>query len=165
MVDVGFELTIHGLLRKRAELMDAIASQRNQVSASMNDLNALDRVLTTLGYDGERDLARPRNKVAMFVNAGEILHRLAGVKVQQGCASRKAPSRGPSCLRRVIPEGWHPSDCLPGCDVSGAWNGRACNCRRSSPGCGRGASGGRAARRSSARSRTRMSTRRTAGCW
>ena len=33
----------------------------------MNDLNALDRVLTTLGYEGERDLARPRNKVAMFL--------------------------------------------------------------------------------------------------
>ena len=67
MADVGFELTIHGLLRKRAELMDALASQRNQVSASMNDLNALDRVLTTLGYEGERDLARPRNKVATFL--------------------------------------------------------------------------------------------------
>ena len=67
MTDVGFELTIHGLLRKRAELMDAIEVQRNHVSASMNDLNALDRVLTTLGYDGERDLARPRNKVATFL--------------------------------------------------------------------------------------------------
>ena len=33
----------------------------------MNDLNALDRVLTTLGYEGERDLARPRNKVATFL--------------------------------------------------------------------------------------------------
>jgi hypothetical protein len=29
---------------------------------------------------------------------------MAGVK-EQACASRKAPSRGTSCLRRVIPEG------------------------------------------------------------
>ena len=32
------------------------------------------------------------------VNAGSILQRLAGVKVQQGRASRTAPRGGPSCL-------------------------------------------------------------------
>lgn len=67
MADTGYDLTIHGLLRKRAELLDALERQRNQVSGTMNDLNALDRVLAALGYNGERDLARPRNKVATFM--------------------------------------------------------------------------------------------------
>ena len=100
-----------------------------------------------------------------FVNAGAILQRLAGAKVQQGCASKKAPSRGPSCWRHVIPEGRRRSGCRPDCGVTGVWSGQAGSCRRSSPGYGRGGSGDRAARRSSAPSRTRSSTRRTAGCW
>jgi len=63
---------------------------------------AADLVSTTNEYTlahatHRKDVAQLDNHLAR-VNAGAILQRLAGVTVQQGCPSRKAPSRGPSCL-------------------------------------------------------------------
>ncbi len=47
-----------------------------------------------------------------IVNAGEILQRLAGVKVQHG-------------RKRFIPEGQPPTAVLTVLGVTGAWSGRA----------------------------------------
>jgi hypothetical protein len=45
------------------------------------------------------------------VNAGEILQRLAGVKMQHG-------------HKRFIPEGQRPTAVLTGLGVTGAWSGQ-----------------------------------------
>ena len=59
------------------------------------------------------------------VNAGEILQRLAGVKVQHGRKQEGPLYRGPSCLSRFIPEGQRPTAALIGLGVTGAWSERA----------------------------------------
>jgi hypothetical protein len=59
------------------------------------------------------------------VNAGKILQRLAGVKVQQGRKQEGPQYRGPSCLPRFIPEGQRPTAVLTGLGVTGAWSERA----------------------------------------
>jgi cation diffusion facilitator CzcD-associated flavoprotein CzcO len=59
------------------------------------------------------------------VNAGEILQRLAGVKVQHGRKQEGPRYRGPSCLSRFIPEGLRPTAALIGLGVTAAWSERA----------------------------------------
>ena len=59
------------------------------------------------------------------VNAGEILQRLAGVKVQHGRKQEGPRYRGPSCLSRFIPEGQPPTAVLTVLGVTGAWSERA----------------------------------------
>ncbi|MFN0217703.1 MAG: hypothetical protein ACKVP4_02695 [Hyphomicrobium sp.] len=76
MSDDGFELTIHGLLRKRGELLSTLEHHRNQVAAAMNDLHAVDRVLNSLGYDGSLDLAQPRKKVLSYIRVEVRRHIL-----------------------------------------------------------------------------------------
>jgi hypothetical protein len=56
------------------------------------------------------------------VNAGEILQRFAGVKVQHGRKQEGPRYRGPSCLLRVIPEGPGPRAALSGPGVTGVWS-------------------------------------------
>lgn len=67
MVDDGFDLTIHGLLRKRTDLMANLESYRDKVSSTANDIRAVDRVLVSLGYDGELDLEQPRKRVLNYI--------------------------------------------------------------------------------------------------
>ena len=66
-------------------------------------------------------LANPHARV----NAGGILQRQAGVKVQHGRKQEGPRYRGPSCLSRFIPEGQPPTAVLPVLGVTGAWSERA----------------------------------------
>ena len=59
------------------------------------------------------------------VNAGGILQRQAGVKVQHGRKQEGPRYRGPSCLSRFIPEGQPPTAVLTVLGVTGAWSERA----------------------------------------
>ena len=59
------------------------------------------------------------------VNAGGILQRLAGVKVQHGRKQEGPRYRGPSCYLRFIPEGQSPTADLTVLVVTGAWSERA----------------------------------------
>lgn len=52
MTDDGFEITIHGLLRKRTSLMADLEHYRDKVATSSNDIKSVDRVLSSLGYEG-----------------------------------------------------------------------------------------------------------------
>ena len=61
MTDDGYEIAIHGLLRKRAELMRTLEIKRDELAAAQNDIVAVERVLDTFGYSKELD--RPRNRV------------------------------------------------------------------------------------------------------
>ena len=52
-----------------------------------------------------RDLTTPGSYsscAVLFVNAGELLQRLAGAKVQQGCKQKGPRYRGPFCLARFF---------------------------------------------------------------
>jgi len=58
----SFEHTISGLLAKRAELFNEAERIRDRLAEIKNDVGAIDRVLGTLGYQGDLDAAMPRQK-------------------------------------------------------------------------------------------------------
>jgi hypothetical protein len=52
-MDSGYRNTISGLLHKRGEMLANMADLREQIAVASNDLESLERVLETLGYEGE----------------------------------------------------------------------------------------------------------------
>lgn len=68
---------ISGLLRKREEMMEEIAGTRERLAVLSNDVEALDRVLERLGYDGDVKLTPRVPRVVLFYR-GELRQFLAG---------------------------------------------------------------------------------------
>lgn len=67
-----YEHTISGLLTKRADLFNEAERIRDRLAEIKNDISALDRVLTTLGYAGDLDAAMPRQKREVIFGRGEL---------------------------------------------------------------------------------------------
>lgn len=67
-----FEHTISGLLKKRADLFNEAVRLRDRIAAIKNDVDALDRVLGTLGYTGDLDREMPRQKREVIFGRGEL---------------------------------------------------------------------------------------------
>jgi hypothetical protein len=64
----GYDLTIHGLLRKRDELLAQLDKLRDDIATVSNDLAAVDRVLKCLGFHPEIELLmKPRARVTLYV--------------------------------------------------------------------------------------------------
>lgn len=78
-----YEHTINGLLQKRAEMMEEIAVTRERLAVLSNDVEAMDRVLERLGYDGEVKLTARVPRVVLFYR-GELRQFLAGQLRQHG---------------------------------------------------------------------------------
>ena len=72
-----YEHTINGLLAKRGEIMEEIAVTRERLAVMSNDVEAIDRILETLGYDGEVKLTPRVPRVVLFYR-GELRQFLAG---------------------------------------------------------------------------------------
>lgn len=66
-----YEHTISGLLTKRDEMMEEIAVTRERMAVLSNDIELLDRVLETLGYDGDVKLTPRVPRVVLFYR-GEL---------------------------------------------------------------------------------------------
>ena len=64
--------TINGLLTKRADLFNEAILIRDRLAEIKNDLGAIDRTLTTLGYEGDLDAAMPRQKREVVFGRGEL---------------------------------------------------------------------------------------------
>ena len=54
-----FEHTITGLLAKRADLFNEAERIRDRLAEIKNDIGAIDRTLSVLGYTGDLDAALP----------------------------------------------------------------------------------------------------------
>jgi hypothetical protein len=67
-----YQNTISGLLRKRAELMGEAQRLREQLAEVGNDIEALDRVLVSLGYDGDTKGLTPRSNRIVFFARNEL---------------------------------------------------------------------------------------------
>lgn len=67
-----FEHTISGLLTKRADLFNEATAARDRIAEIKNDIDALDRVLASLGYTGDLDAAMPRQKRQVVFGRGEL---------------------------------------------------------------------------------------------
>lgn len=67
-----YQNTISGLLRKRAELMGQSQKLREALAMVGNDIEALDRVLETLGYQGDMKGITPRGNRVVFFARNEL---------------------------------------------------------------------------------------------
>ena len=68
----SFEHTISGLLTKRADLFGEATKIRDRLAEIKNDVAALDRVLVSLGYEGDLDAEMPRQKRQVMFGSGEL---------------------------------------------------------------------------------------------
>jgi hypothetical protein len=66
-----YEHTINGLLQKRSEMMEELTIIRERMAVLSNDVEALDRVLERLGYDGDIKLTPRVPRVVLFYR-GEL---------------------------------------------------------------------------------------------
>lgn len=64
--------TISGLLRKRSELMGDAQRLREQLAHVGNDIEALDRTLIALGYEGDLKGVIPRGNRIVFFARDEL---------------------------------------------------------------------------------------------
>jgi hypothetical protein len=83
-----YEHTISGLLSKRAEMVEEVAVMRERLGALSNDIEALDRVLERLGYDGEVKLTPRVPRIVMFYR-GELRQFLLGQLKEHGPATSR----------------------------------------------------------------------------
>ena len=74
----NYEHTISGLLTKRADLFGEAERIRDRLAEIRNDIAALDRVLTALGYKGDLDAAMPRQKRTVIFGKGELTRAILG---------------------------------------------------------------------------------------
>ncbi len=74
-----FEHTISGLLTKRADLFGEAEQLRDRLAEIKNDISALDRTLTTLGYEGDLDAVMPRQKREVIFGRGELTRSIMSV--------------------------------------------------------------------------------------
>jgi len=74
-----FEHTISGLLTKRADLFNEAQAIRERLAEIRNDIDAVDRVLGTLGYEGDLDAMMPRQKRHVIFGKGELTRAVLDV--------------------------------------------------------------------------------------
>ncbi len=72
MATTTYEHTISGLLHKRVEHFHEAERIRDRLAEIKNNIGALDRVLGTLGYEGDLDAAMPRQKRNVIFGRGEL---------------------------------------------------------------------------------------------
>lgn len=68
----GYTNTISGLLRKRSNLMGEAMRLREALAVVGNDIEALDRVLVSLGYKGDLKGVQPRSNRVVFFHRNEL---------------------------------------------------------------------------------------------
>ncbi|MEW9616800.1 hypothetical protein AB3G45_23620 [Shinella sp. S4-D37] len=73
-----FDHTITGLLKKRAELFNEAERIRDRLAEIKNDIGAVDRTLSVLGYSGDLDAAMPRQKREVIFGRGELSKAIMG---------------------------------------------------------------------------------------
>lgn len=73
-----FEHTITGLLAKRADLFNEAERIRDRLAEIKNDIGAIDRTLSVLGYTGDLDAAMPRQKREVIFGRGELSRAIMG---------------------------------------------------------------------------------------
>ena len=84
-----YEHTINGLLAKRGEMNEEIAATRERLAELSNDIEALDRVLERLGYDGEISLTPRAPRIVLFYR-NELRHYLLAALKEHGPQTSRA---------------------------------------------------------------------------
>ena len=71
-----YQHTITGLLTKRADMFNEAERIRDRLAEIRNDIDAIDRTLGVLGYDGDLDAAMPRQKRHVIFGRGELTRQV-----------------------------------------------------------------------------------------
>jgi hypothetical protein len=66
MKNDGYDLTVQGLLRRRTALLHEVEDLRERVAIVLNDVAAIDRLLTSFGYADELVKAPPKRYARLF---------------------------------------------------------------------------------------------------
>ncbi len=74
-----FEHTISGLLTKRSDLFNEAERLRDRQAVIKNDVDAIDRVLRSLGYTGDLDAEMPRQRRQAIFGPGELTRAILDV--------------------------------------------------------------------------------------
>lgn len=82
----GYDHTVSGLLKKRQELQDENAALRERMAAISNDIEAIDRVLDALGFQGELEGRTARQERIILFYRNELRQFL-----QRELAKAEAP--------------------------------------------------------------------------
>jgi chemotaxis protein histidine kinase CheA len=83
-----YEHAIGGLLQKRTEMMEEMAITRERLAVLSNDIEALDRVLERLGYDGDIKLTPRVPRIVLFYR-GELRQFLLNQLRESGPATSR----------------------------------------------------------------------------
>jgi hypothetical protein len=79
----NYEHTISGLLLRRADLFNEAIRLRDGRLRMKNDVDAIDRVLRTLGYIGDLDRDMPRQKRHVVFGKGELTRSILELRALQ----------------------------------------------------------------------------------
>ena len=74
-----YQHTISGLLTKRADLFNEAETIRDRLAEIRNDIDAIDRTLTVLDYDGDLDAQMPRQKRQVLFGRGELTRQVLSI--------------------------------------------------------------------------------------
>ena len=86
-----YDHAIAGLLRKRGEMLANLADLREQIAVQSNDLESIERVLETLGYQGELPTKASRAPRIVLFYRGEL----------RGFLRQSLKEHGPSTSREL----------------------------------------------------------------
>jgi len=86
-----YEHAIAGLLRKRGEMIANMADLREQIAVASNDLESIERVLETLGYQGDLPTVSTRAPRIVLFYRGEL----------RGFLRQSLKEHGPSTSREL----------------------------------------------------------------
>ena len=105
MADDGYTNTVSGLLRKRAEKLDEAADLRGRMAVVQNDVEAIERILETLGYNGELPTTHTRQARVVLFYRNELRQWLKAELRERGPATTRDLAE-----RMVSGEGKNPRD-------------------------------------------------------
>jgi hypothetical protein len=88
-----YQHTISGLLSKREEMLEELAVLREREGVLANDLEALDRVLENLGYDGPVKLTPRVPRVVLFYRGELRAFLLSSLREHGPSTSRQLAER------------------------------------------------------------------------
>lgn len=74
-----YEHTISGLLHRRVDLFHEAERIRDRLAEIKNDIDAMDRTLSVLGYEGDLDAAMPRQKRHVIFGRGELTRQVLAI--------------------------------------------------------------------------------------
>lgn len=104
-----YDHTISGLIRKRSDLMSEAMGLREALAVVGNDIEALDRVLVSLGYQGDLKGVQPRSNRVVFFHRNELrrwlideLRKATGPVTSRDLAERIIALEGKDARDRVL---------------------------------------------------------------